>query len=359
MSQKPIKTFQETLALYDYHLPPELIAKEPASPRDSARLLVYDRKTESVNFDIFSNIANYLPENAVLVLNRTKVIPAKLTLKKNTGGIVTALLLSVHPESVSVLASGTLKHGDKLIWQGGHSFEVIHRKMQEATLKPSFPLTQLRELLERFGETPLPPYMKDSPLPEDRRRAEYQTVYAEEEGSVAAPTAGLHFTENLITNIAQPRTLSGTGEQSGRTVAYVTLHVHLGTFAPLTEEHWKLKQLHTEHYSIDPITVGVLAEAKATGRPIVAVGTTIVRALESATIEKTIVRPMGGTDLFLTEDSKLHFVDHLITNFHVPRSSLLMLVSAFVGREKLLELYNQAINERMRFFSFGDAMLIL
>lgn len=343
------KTFAEILASYDYPFPPELIAKEPASPRDSARLLIYDRKNDTTSFDTFANIDQYLPPNCMLVFNRTKVIPAKLTLKKITGGIVSALILDVKGDNISVLASGALKSGDKLIWQGGHSFTVLVRNGQEALLKPSFPLTSLRDLLDQFGETPLPPYMKDSPLPEERRRSEYQTVFAEEEGSVAAPTAGLHFTEELIKKL----------EQSGRGVAFVTLHVHLGTFAPLTEDQWKTKRLHTEHYSIDPETVARLGEAKATGRPIVPIGTTTVRALESATHEKTIIRPSGPTDLFLTEDSKLHFVDHLITNFHVPKSSLLMLVSAFTGREKLLDLYKKAIEERIRLFSFGDGMLIL
>lgn len=341
--------FQELLSSYDYSFPQELIAKEPASPRDSARLLIYNRATETTAFDTFAQIDRYLPPNAMIVFNRTKVIPAKLTLKKITGGLISALLLSVQPETISVLASGTLKHGDKLIWQGGHSFTVIVRKDQEALLKPSFPMTELRDLLETFGETPLPPYMKDSPLPEERRRSEYQTVFAREEGSVAAPTAGLHFTEELIKKL----------EQSGRGVRFVTLHVHLGTFAPLTEEQWKLKKLHTEYYSIDPETADDLNDAKAGARPIVAVGTTTVRALESASGGSEILRPTGSTDLFISEADRLHFADHLITNFHVPCSSLLMLVSAFTGREKLLKLYEQAIRERMRLFSFGDGMLVL
>lgn len=352
-------TFSSVLASYDYTLPLGLIAKEPASPRDSARLLIYNRKNQAVAFDRFSNIIDYLPENAVLVFNRTKVIPAKLTLRKITGGAVSALLLSVQPGTLTVLASSTLKQGDKLIWQGGHSFTVLVRNNQEALLQPSFPITDLRDLLDKFGETPLPPYLKDSPLSETERRREYQTVFASENGSVAAPTAGLHFTEELIKKIAQPCTRRGTGEQSGRGIAYVTLHVHLGTFAPLTEEQWKLKTLHTEHYYIDDQTASLLNEAKSKGRPVIAVGTTTVRTLESASDGSALVRLNGSTSLFLTEESKLHFVDHLITNFHVPKSSLLMLVSAFTGREKLLELYDQAIKERMRFFSFGDGMMVV
>lgn len=341
--------FQEALSAYDYSFPQELIAKAPISPRDAARLLVYDRAHDSMHLDTFANITEYLPREAVIVFNRTKVIPAKLTLKKITGGLVSALLLSVQPETITVLASNSIKHGDKLIWEGGHSFTVMVRSAQEALLKPSFPMTDLKELLEEYGETPLPPYMKDSPLSEEQRRNEYQTVFAEEEGSVAAPTAGLHFTEDLIKKI----------ERSGRDIRFVTLHVHLGTFASLTEEQWHTKKLHSEHYSIDDQTVQSLNAAKSEGRPIVAVGTTTVRTLESASDGPIIVRPSGATDLFLTEDSSLHFTDHLITNFHVPRSSLLMLVSAFTGREKLLSLYEKAIRDKMRLFSFGDGMMVL
>lgn len=342
-------TFQKLLASYDYQFPPELLAKEPASPRDSARLLIYNRKNDSVMFDTFANITKYLPENAVLVMNRTKVIPAKISLTKNTGGKVSALVLERTDETVKVLASGSFKTGDILQWQGGHSFAVLSRTDQEAILKPSFAITQLDALLEQFGETPLPPYMKDSPLTEENRRSEYQTVFALDKGSVAAPTAGLHFTQELITKIIQ----------SGRSISYISLKVGLGTFSSLTESHIKTGTLHYETYAIDPDTAAVLNAAKAEGRPIIAVGTTSVRTLESATVNGKLTKLEGSTNLFITESSKLHFVDTLITNFHVPRSSLLMLVSAFTGREKLLALYQQAIKERLRLFSFGDGMLIV
>lgn len=341
--------FQELLTAYDYSFPPELLAKEPAHPRDSARLLIYDRKKDSVVLDTFANITKYLPENAVLVMNRTKVIPAKISLTKSTGGKVSALVLERTDDAVKVLASGSFKAGDMLQWQDGHSFLVLSRTDQEAILKPSFAITQLDALLEQYGETPLPPYMKDSPLTEEKRRSEYQTVFALDKGSVAAPTAGLHFTEDLITKMIQ----------SGRSIAYISLHVGLGTFSPLTESHIKTGTLHHESYSIDPETAAVLNQAKSEGRPIIAVGTTSVRTLESAMMNGKLAKLEGSTNLFITESSKLHFVDALITNFHVPRSSLLMLVSAFTGREKLLGIYAQAIKERMRLFSFGDGMLIL
>lgn len=341
--------FEELLNAYDYEFPPELIAKEPAHPRDSARLLVYDRKKDSIIFDTFVNIIEYLPANAVLVMNRTKVIPAKISLTKNTGGKISALILDKGDTTVRVLASGTFRAGDKLIWRHEHSFEVQSRKDQEAILKPSFALSELDMMLEKYGETPLPPYMKDSPMTEEKRRSEYQTVFALDKGSVAAPTAGLHFTEELITKIIQ----------FGRSISYVSLHVGLGTFANLTKEQVEKGTLHHESYQIDAETAAFLNQAKSEGRPIIAVGTTSVRTLESATVNGSLSNLQGSTNLFLTESSKLHFVDSLITNFHVPRSSLLMLVSAFIGRERLLTIYKKAIDERMRLFSFGDGMLIL
>ena len=341
--------FEQLLAQFDYQFPQELIAKEPAHPRDSARLLVYNRKKNSVSFDVFSNLTDFLPKNALVVMNRTKVIPAKMSLKKKTGGAVSALWLETKGDSIRTLASGSFRVGDTLEWNDHHLFEVMERNEQEALLKPLFEITKFDQLLDAYGSTPLPPYMKDSPMKESERRDEYQTVFAKEKGSVAAPTAGLHFTESLIKKV----------EQYGGGVAYVTLHVGLGTFAPLTEKHIATQTLHTERYEIDAATVKTLNEAKAAGRPIVAVGTTTVRTLKSASDDKEIIRPRGNTNIFITESTPIHFVDHLITNFHVPRSSLLMLVSAFTGREKLLELYKKAIEEKFRLFSFGDGMLIL
>ncbi len=342
-------TFDSLLSSYDYRFPPELIAKEPVSPRDSARLLVYDRKKDEVLFDTFANICTHLPEHCFVVFNKTKVIPAKMTLKKYTGGLISALYLETVGDAIRVLASGALKQGDILRWTKDLSFEVKHRHGTQAILTPSFPIDRLFENLLQHGETPLPPYMKDSPLPEQRRRSEYQTVFATEEGSVAAPTAGLHFTEELIKKIVQ----------SGRSVGYITLHVGLGTFAPLKKEQVEKGILHEEFYSIDEETSKRLSMAKKEGRPIVAVGTTTVRTLESAAYKGQITRPQGSTKLFITESSELKFVDALITNFHVPKSSLLMLVSAFTGRKKLLEIYQRAILEKVRLFSFGDGMLIL
>jgi len=341
--------FSDLLSFYDYSFPEELIAKEPASPRDSARLMIYNRSTQNVELDTFAKIISYLPENCTLVFNQTKVIPAKFTLKKETGGKIEALYLSHTDDGITVLASGSFKAGDALKHESGETFLVKERNEQRALIQNTNSEQNIISFLEEHGSTPLPPYIKESPLSEAQRRQEYQTTFAVENGSVAAPTAGLHFTKELITKI----------EQSGRSVHYITLHVGLGTFAPLTAENITSKKLHIEHYAIDSKTVLALNKAKKSGSEIIAVGTTTVRTLESASNGITLVRQSGSTDLFLNEDDTLNFVDALITNFHVPRSSLLMLVSAFTGREKLLELYNQAIEEKMRLFSFGDGMLIL
>lgn len=341
--------FEQLLKDYDYEFPPELLAKEPVSPRDSARLLVYDRAKDSVVFDTFADIIDHLPSNAVLVMNRTKVIPAKMTLKKKTGGTVSALVIEKNDKTIKALASGSFKVGEILMWQNNLLFTVLERLDQETTLEPNFSIAELDGFLEKYGETPLPPYMKDSPMPEEKRRTEYQTVFALDKGSIAAPTAGLHFTEDLITKIIQ----------SGRSISYISLHVGLGTFSPLKKEQVEKNTLHHESYFIDTETANFLNTAKSEGRPIIAVGTTSVRTLESATVDGKLTKLQGSTDLFITESSQLRFVDSLITNFHVPRSSLLMLVSAFTGREKLLSIYHKAIQEKMRLFSFGDGMLIL
>ncbi len=337
------------LALYDYPFPQELIAITPAHPRDSAKLLVHNRTSNQTSFSTFADITDYLPRNAVLVFNRTKVIPARMHLTKDTGGIIEVLYLGTKNDALHVMASGKIAEGDRLAWQDGHTFTVMKRDGKYAELQPSFLMTDLHALLERYGETPLPPYIKDSPLSEADKRSEYQTVFAKDAGSVAAPTAGLHFTPELLKKI----------EEHGCSIQYVTLHVNLGTFAPLTEEHIKHKKLHEEWYEIDAATAEFLNKAKVDGRPIIAVGTTSVRTLESATVDHQLQNFSGITDIFIDEHDQLQFVDGLITNFHVPKSSLLMLVSAFVGRKKLLELYRQVIDKKFRLFSFGDGMMIL
>jgi S-adenosylmethionine:tRNA ribosyltransferase-isomerase len=343
-------SFDETLALYDYAFPPDRIAQAPANPRDSARLLVYDRESRSVAWSAFRDIGAFLPKNAVLVLNKTKVVPARLRLTRATGGAVSALWLGADGEVMRALCNRRLQVGETLALAEGKSFTVEASAGKEWRLRPSFPIVALQEILERHGEMPLPPYIKKTPLSPEELRREYQTVFAEEAGSVAAPTASLHFTPELLASL----------EASGITLASVTLHVHLGTFAPLAAEQWERGELHAEEYRVPPETAAILERAKSEGRPIIAVGTTAVRTLESAAdAQGRIVRPQGTTTLFIREGYTFRMADGIITNFHVPRSSLLMLVSAFCGRETLMGLYRQAIDRDFRLFSFGDGMLIL
>ncbi len=338
----------DTLAAYDYQFPQDLIAQEPASPRDSARLMVYDRATGDIALDTFAHIGDYLPERCVLVFNQTKVLPARMAVTCN-GKTIEMLCLGTDGNTLRVMAPRAAQPSMTLAWVG-HTLEVVERHGKEAILRPSFPIGETVALLERHGLTPLPPYIDRSRLTEEERRTEYQTVYAENPGSVAAPTAGLHFTPELIQDI----------EASGRDVRYVTLHVGLGTFAPLTEEQLKTQTLHEETYFVDEHTAAFLDTAKAKGRPIVAVGTTTVRALESAAVDgRTLTNRYGRTTLFLSPENPPRFVDALITNFHVPQSSLLMLVAGFVGRNTLMKLYQKALAEKFRLFSFGDGMLIV
>ncbi len=339
---------RDTLSAYDYHFPKELIAQAPAHPRDSAQLMIYDRTTNETTLDTFARIDDYLPEHCVLVFNETKVLPARMTVTAD-GEPIDVLCLKQDGDALRVLAPRAIQPGMTLAW-AGHTLAVIERDGKEALLKPSFAIVETVAMLEQFGKTPLPPYIDKSPLSEEERRSEYQTVFAHNAGSVAAPTAGLHFTTELIERI----------KASGRDVRYVTLHVGLGTFAPLTEEQLETRILHEETYFIDEETADVLNRAKADERPIVAVGTTTVRTLESAAVDgETITNRYGKTTLFLSPENPPRFVDSLITNFHVPKSSLLMLVAGFVGRNQLMKLYQKAIAEKFRLFSFGDGMLIL
>lgn len=319
------------------------------SPRDKAKLMVYDRATERISYSDFRHIGSFIPKNSVLIFNNTKVIPARMILQKQTGGSVEALYLGREGKNIKVLLSGKHKEGSTLSWKKNLSFTFIDKKLNESLLKPNFKINLFDQYLEKYGETPLPPYMKDSTLTEKKRRNEYQTIYAKKKGSIAAPTAGLHFSKRLIKKL----------EQFGVQIHYITLHVHLGTFQPLKEENLINNKLHLEHYSIDEKTLSELNKAKKGGKNLIAVGTTTVRALESASNGNQLVKTSGSTDLFIQENYKLQFVDSLITNFHVPKSSLLMLVSAFTGRERLLKLYEEAIERKFRLFSFGDGMMVL
>ncbi len=342
--------FTTILKQFDYRFPLELIAQKPASPRDSARLLVFNRTTKKKTSTTFRSLPNFLPSNALLVFNETKVIPARIHVTKKTGGAVALLYLKTDGSTIRCLANKSLKEGEILTLSRNRSFRVTKRSGKEWILKPSFPIHELASIMKQYGSAPLPPYIKHSPLTERERRREYQTIFAKHAGSIAAPTASLHFTKRLMSAL----------KKRGIGITFVTLHVHLGTFAPLTEEQWKKGMLHTEEYAIPASAKRMIERAKKEKRPIIAIGTTVVRTLESASnTQKKIIRTKGSTDLFIREGYTFTMIDGLITNFHVPRSSLLMLVSAFAGRETIMELYRDAIQKRYRLFSFGDGMLIV
>ncbi len=344
------------LSNYDYAFLPELVAQAPAHPRDSARLLVYDRKSRKTFFSKFADIGKYLPPRSVLVLNRTKVVPARLEVEKETGGKARLLYVRTAGGQLVFLSDRKLAAGSEVKAGSRIRFRVAKHAGQFYYLTPSFPPARIFQVLERYGRTPIPPYIKHSPLSEKELRAEYQTVFAKDRGSVAAPTAALHFTPGLLRKL----------KRAGHDIKFVTLHVNLGTFAPLTGRELKTGKLHSEWYEIEPGTARFLERAKAGKRPIVAVGTTVVRTLESAADGRgRLTRLSGETRLFIRPAGagrtpyRFRAVDKLITNFHVPRSSLIMLVSAFMGRKTLLALYQEAVRRRFRLFSFGDGMLVL
>lgn len=339
------------LERFDYSFPAELVAQAPARPRESARLLVYRRDSQRIALDTFANLGRYLPAGSVLVFNRTKVIPARFSVTKPTGGRAELLYVGQADDGlISAMSNRRLATGSRLCLAGRHFLTVVDRPGKLYRLRPEFPISRLPALLEKHGQAPLPPYIKDSPLSEAERRRQYQTVFAKERGSVAAPTASLHFSRRLLSEL----------RHQGIDQRYVTLHVGLGTFAPLTEEQLSSGRLHLEEYRIAPQTAAYLNRAKRAGRPIIAVGTTVCRTLESAADENgQLTRLAGQTDLFIREGHHFRFIDGLITNFHVPKSSLMMLVSALIGRKPLLRLYDTAIQERFRLFSFGDGMLII
>ena len=343
-------TERETTSLdaYDYAFPPEAVALTPAHPRDAARLLVVreDGETDAA----FRDLGDHLPPGAVLVLNDTKVVPARVMVRKPTGGAVELLLVGREGSCVVALANKRLAPGDVLTGAARSQWTVLEEAEKGWKIRTSVPRAKFDAFLLKHGQTPLPPYMKQSPLSERERRREYQSVLAHTRGSVAAPTASLHFTKALLAKL----------RRRGVRIITITLHVGLGTFAPVTDEHLRTGKLHAERYFLTAAAATALAAAKREGRPIIPVGTTALRAIESAAdVRGHIVRRSGETRLFIREGYRFRLADGLITNFHVPRSSLLMLVSALVGRERLMALYRGAIARGYRLFSFGDAMLVV
>ena len=335
---------------YDYYLPEELIAQTPLNDRSSSRLMVINREKQSITHKHFSDILDYLSENDVLVINDTKVIPARLIgHKEDTGAVIEILLLKdlgnniwqtlakpqkrVKIGSIISFGDGMLKAKCvELLDMGICKFELIYEGI-------------LVEILDKLGEMPLPPYIHEKL--QDKNR--YQTVYAKNPGSAAAPTAGLHFTPELMDKI----------RQKGIQIIPVTLHVGLGTFRPVTEEDASKHEMHSEYYEISEESARMLNEAKKAGKRIVSVGTTSTRTLESAIHDDGLFYPeCKNTNIFIYPGYKFKAIDALITNFHLPKSTLIMLVSALAGREFILKAYKEAVDEKYRFFSFGDAMFI-
>lgn len=341
----------------DYNLPSELIAQRPLAERDKARLLVVDRKLSSFEDRFFYDIVEYLRAGDVLVLNDSRVIPARLFFKKPTGGEVEGLFIkALSDDSWEVMIKGIsrLKEGLVLTIPGEDTRFLFEKRLSDKTALIRLSRSQEPlEFLERVGQMPLPPYIRRKKADDELKRLDkemYQTVFGKKIGSIAAPTAGLHFTESLLERI----------KNIGVKIAYVTLHVGLGTFEPIAEENIEDHKMHSELYSIDDKTAELIMQTKKGGGRVFAVGTTSVRVLESAaTKEGELSAGSRSTDLYIYPPYKFKIVDSLITNFHLPRSTLLALVYAFGGVELIKRAYQHAIDNRYRFYSYGDAMLIL
>lgn len=334
-----------------YDLPERLIAQTPAEPRDSARMLVYDRGTGETAHRHFYDLPDYLKRGDILVINNTRVLPARIYSHKATGARVELLLhkrRSLTEWEVLARPARKAEPGTELIFSDRLRAVVTGRGEDGLrTVRFSFEGV-FEDLLAQVGEMPLPPYIRRKPVDEDAER--YQTVYAKESGSSAAPTAGLHFTPGLMERV----------RAAGAEFVEVLLHVGLGTFRPVKTENVLDHKMHSEFYAVSPEAAGKLNDAKKQGRRIIAVGTTSVRVLESATDDTGEIRAgSGDTDIFIYPPYTFRSVDGLITNFHLPESTLVMLVSAFIGREKTLALYKEAVEREYRFFSYGDACLLL
>ncbi len=334
------------LSDFYYELPKELIAKYPVEPRDACRLMVLDRKTQKIEHRIFRDIIDYLHEGDLLVLNDTKVIPARLQGKKETGAKIEVFLLRPITENrweVLIKNIKRLKPGQKIIFGEDFSAKLVE-KFEEGKALVEFEGKDINTLIKKYGHIPLPPYIERED--EEKDKDYYQTVFARKEGAVASPTAGLHFTNELLEKL----------EKKGVKKAFVTLHVGLGTFRPIQTEDITKHKMHEEYYYIPEETLKLIQETKEKGKSVVAVGTTVVRTLETyAQTGKT----EGFSDIFIYPPYQFKMVDRLITNFHLPKSTLLLLVSAFAGKEFIFKAYEEAVREKYRFFSYGDAMLIL
>ena len=334
-----------------YDLPPELIAQTPLKDRSASRLMVLDRENKTVTHKHFYDVLDYINEGDLLVMNNTRVIPARLYgVKEGTGGKIEFLLLKRLEADVweVILKPGRrARKGTRFVFGDGIlTAEIIEEKEDGGRLVKFFYDGIWEEILDSLGEMPLPPYIKEKLADKER----YQTVYSKIEGSAAAPTAGLHFTEELLERI----------KEKGVNIAFVTLHVGLGTFRPVSVENVENHVMHSEYYEIDEKTADLINETKRNGKRVIAVGTTSVRTLETCAKDDGTVEPKSGeTKIFIYPGYKFKAVDALITNFHLPESTLLMLVSALYEKEAILSAYKEAVEKEYRFFSFGDAMIIV
>ena len=340
---------QYTKRDFYYDLPEDRIAQTPVEPRDSSKLLVYNRKTKSIQDKVFRDIYDELSAGDVLVINNTKVIPARMYAKTAHGGIVEVLLLKrydIRTWEVLMRPGKKGKIGTTMTVSDELSFTVkditeTGERVVEFAFDGAF-----EDVLSRVGTMPLPPYIKEKL----ENQARYNTVYSKVDGSAAAPTAGLHFTDELLARL----------KEKGVQIAEVLLHVGLGTFRPVSEEIITDHKMHSEYYEIKEESANIINQAKKEGRRVIAVGTTSVRTLESVADENGLVRAQSGnTEIFLYPPYKMKCVDALITNFHLPESTLIMLVACLTGREEILSVYKYAVENKYRFFSFGDATFIV
>lgn len=337
---------------YDYDLPEVLIAQQPRPQRDASRLMVVDRGTRKIYHTQFSQIGEFLPPRSLLVINNTKVIPARLIGRKlPTGGKIELLLTrqkGANTWEALVKPGRRVTHGTRIIFEDGVLTAKILAKSSLGLYTVRFKYDgDFDKILAQVGKVPLPPYIKRDPNRTDKE--EYQCVYAKEAGAIAAPTAGLHFTLGLMDTL----------KRNGIHQVPLTLHVGLGTFQPVKAENIEMHKMHSEYFELSQTSANRINVAKAEGRKVVAIGTTSVRALETVASSCSVNPYQGYTNIFIYPGYQFKVVDALVTNFHLPKSTLLMLVSAFAGRDLILEAYQEAIDQEYRFFSYGDAMLIL
>jgi len=332
------------LSDFDFELPKSLVAQHPSANRTDSRLLVL--KDNFIN-STFAQLGDFLKPNDLLILNDTKVIPARLFGQKDSGGKVEVLIervVSDHEAFAMIKASRSPKVGSYIILENKVRLKICDKN--DGIYSVSFESDSILKTLNEVGHIPLPPYIDREDVKEDANR--YQTVYAQNNGAVAAPTAGLHFDESLLSSL----------KEQGIDHTFVTLHVGTGTFQPVKVENIESHKMHSEYYEVSQESVDKIVKTKAMGGRIIAVGTTAVRTLESIALNGELSSQKGETDIFIYPGFEFRIVDVLITNFHLPKSSLVMLVSAFIGFEKMLQSYQYAIKEKYRFFSYGDAMLL-